>query len=68
MPKEKVSRVPLHLEVPLEGFTARLRLPLDMSLLEAQSVARALFSHAIDPSEAAKYAVSDPNVYPEIVE
>jgi hypothetical protein len=66
------ERVPLCTEIPLADFEAKVILPLDLTLAEAQRITQEIDNHALlnecDPSEAAKYAVSDPNVYSEIVE
>lgn len=62
------ERIPVSCEISLEGFTARLVLPIDLNWQEAKRVQSCLVSHIADPSSAAKYAVSDPNVYPSLTE
>ena len=49
-------------------FMAKLKVPLDMTPAEAHRLSVSLLAQSIDPSEAAKYAVSDPSIYPSITE
>lgn len=50
----------------LDCFTAKLVLPIDMTPAEADYIAVIVDQQATDPSAAAKYAVSDPNIMPDI--
>jgi hypothetical protein len=55
--------VPLVLTIPLRrDFRAEIKVPLDMTGIEAWSIAHFLLSHAEgnDPSAAAKYVCCDP--------
>jgi hypothetical protein len=61
-----MRRTPLQCEVELEDFTAKLVLPLDLKQSEAKRLTSIVEDSISDPSSAAKYAVSDPNICPEI--
>lgn len=51
----------------VKGFCCKLILPSDITPEEHHRVRTFLDSITpVDPSEAAKYAVSDPNIMPEI--
>jgi hypothetical protein len=50
----------------LDCFTAKLVLPIDMTPAEADYIAVIVDQQAIDPSEGAKFAVSDPTIAPEV--
>jgi hypothetical protein len=60
------DRVPLVLQIELEGFTAKVVVPYDMTPTESRRVRGLLLASLPDPSEAAKYAVADPCISPEI--
>ena len=60
------DRLPVICTVDLERFTAKLVLPIDMTAIEAWSLAAIVLDQQNDPSSAAKYAVSDPNIMPDI--
>lgn len=65
MPKQ--LRVPMVWMCGVRGFCVKIILPLDLTPAEHHRVRAFLDSIApTDPSEAAKYAVSDPNIMPDV--
>lgn len=59
--------VPIRIEVEArQGFTISLVLPLDLTPREAFRVKQVIDEHTTDSSDAAKFAVCDPSIYPDI--
>lgn len=61
-----MPRPSLILTVELEDFTAKLVVPFELTPDEADKLDDALWDSVRDPSEAAKYAVCDPNIMPDV--
>jgi hypothetical protein len=61
-----MKRIPVICIVDLERFTAKLVLPIDMTATEAWSLAAIVLDQQSDPSEGAKFAVSDPTICPDV--
>lgn len=65
MPKQ--TRVPMVWMCGVKGFCVKIILPLDLTPAEHHRVKTFLDTiEPVDPSEGAKFAVSDPNTMPEI--
>jgi hypothetical protein len=60
------DRLPVICTVDLERFTAKLVLPIDVTWPEARRLSQVIEAQITDPSAAAKYAVSDPTIYPDV--
>jgi hypothetical protein len=60
------DRIPVICTVDLGRFTAKLVLPIDLSAAESDYIASVIDQQVVDQSAAAKYAVSDPTIYPDV--
>ena len=59
------ERTSLILSTKLEGFTAKIVVPLNLTFHEAQRIKRQIDACIVDPAETAKVTACDPDFFPE---